>query len=50
MKKSFVIVTLIVCHLMVCKAQVVDAFGGILPDDAKPEWRMEAEGSGGHQG
>ena len=31
MKKSFVIVMLIVCHLMVCKAQVVDAFGGILP-------------------
>ena len=31
MKKSLVIVMLIVCHLMVCKAQVTDAFGGIMP-------------------
>lgn len=31
MKKSLVIVMLIVCHLMVCKAQVKDAFGGIMP-------------------
>ena len=31
MKKSLVIVMLIVCHLMACKAQVTDAFGGIMP-------------------
>ena len=31
MKKSLVIVMMIVCHLMVCKAQVTDAFGGIMP-------------------
>ena len=48
MKKSFVIVTLIVCHLMVCKAQVVDAFGGILPVTDKQmmrslngEWKLK---------
>jgi len=31
MKKSFVIVMLIVCHLMVCTAQVTDAFKGVWP-------------------
>ena len=48
MKKSFVIVTLIVCHLMACKAQVVDAFGGILPVTDKQmmrslngEWKLK---------
>ncbi len=48
MKKSFAIVTLIVCHLMVCKAQVVDAFGGILPVTDKQvmrslngEWKLK---------
>ena len=48
MKKSFVIVTLIVCHLMVCKAQVVDAFGGFLPVTDKQmmrslngEWKLK---------
>ena len=48
MKKSFVIVTMIVCHLMVCKAQVVDAFGGFQPVTDKQmmrslngEWKLK---------
>lgn len=48
MKKSFAIVTLIVFHLMACKAQVVDAFGGFLPVTDKQmmrslngEWKLK---------
>ena len=48
MKKSFVIVTLIVCHLMVCKAQVTDAFKGVWPVTDKAvmrslngEWQLK---------
>ena len=48
MKKSFVIVTLIVCHLMVCTAQVTDAFKGVWPVTDKAvmcslngEWQLK---------
>ena len=48
MKKSFVIIMLIVCHLMACNAQVVDAFGGVLPVTDKQmmrslncEWKLK---------
>ena len=48
MKKSFVIVMLIVCHLMVCTAQVTDAFKGVWPVTDKAvmrslngEWQLK---------